>query len=57
MTTQQFLHQLRRMTEVRYNKRVRRFLRWLSHHIFQEQILDYLYPDDMMITFKEPGNE
>lgn len=38
---------------MRYNKIIRRVLRWLSHYVFEDTILKYLYPDDMRISFPE----
>jgi hypothetical protein len=42
---------------MRYNKLVRAVLLWVSDFIFENQILDYLYPDDCFITFGENSDE
>jgi len=31
--------------------RVRRFLLWVSDYVFEDQILDWLYPDELVIEF------
>ena len=36
---------------MRYNKHVRWILLRLSEYVFEDQILDYLYPGDCVITF------
>lgn len=36
---------------MRYNKTIRMILLWVSEFIFETQILDYLYPDECMISF------
>ena len=42
---------------MRYNKRYRRFLLWLSHHVAEDAILDYLYPDNCVVTFKTEAHK
>ena len=34
------------------NRRWRRFLIWLSKFVLEDQINEYLYPDDMVISFE-----
>ena len=34
------------------NRTWRLFLIWVSDHVFEEKILEYLYPDDAVITFE-----
>jgi hypothetical protein len=44
------------MTMLRYWKPWRKFIIMLSDHVperIEEKLLDYLYPDDAVITFKE----
>jgi hypothetical protein len=39
---------------MRYYRPWRLFLIWLSNHVpphFEERILDYLYPDDLLVRF------
>ena len=30
---------------------------WVSDHVFEDQILEYLYPDDMIIQFSGDEND
>jgi len=40
---------------IRYNPWVRKILLWISDYIFEEQILEYLYPEDCLISFGDGG--
>jgi len=39
------------MREIITYRWFRKIMLWVSHHIFNEQILELLYPNDLIISF------
>ncbi len=40
-------------TPLRYRPRIRKLLIKISHHVLEERINDFLYPDDCIIRFHD----